>query len=203
MVDGRAVRACRTPASGAAGKDVLTIEGLGSPASPHALQQAFAVADAVQCGFCTPGMIMAAAALLERNPRPSRSEIVRWARQQPLSLHGLPQHRGRDRMGGQRAGGPRRGQVADRDRDERARAPRRSPASAGHVRTDALDKATGRALYAADLAVDGMLHARVLRSPHAHAEIVRIDTERARRLPGVEAILTARDVPARTATGAR
>ena len=77
MVDGKAVRACRTPASEAAGRRVLTIEGLGSPESPHALQQAFATADAVQCGFCTPGMIMTAAALLERNPRPSRSEIVR------------------------------------------------------------------------------------------------------------------------------
>ena len=71
------------------------------------------------------------------------------------------------------------------------------------MRPDALDKATGRAVYAADLAAEGMLHARALRSPHAHAEIVRIDTERARRLPGVEAILTARTFRARTATGAR
>ena len=78
LVDGRVVRACRTPATEAAGENVLTIEGLGSPERPHPLQQAFAAADAVQCGFCTPGMIMAAAALLERNPRPSRSEIVRW-----------------------------------------------------------------------------------------------------------------------------
>ena len=69
------------------------------------------------------------------------------------------------------------------------------------MRPDALDKATGRALYAADLAVEGMLHARALRSPHAHAEIVRIDTERARRLPGVEAILTARDVPGENSYG--
>ena len=77
MVDGKAVRACRTPASAAAGRRVLTIEGLGCTESPHALQQAFAAADAVQCGFCTPGMIMTAAALLERNPTPTRSEIAR------------------------------------------------------------------------------------------------------------------------------
>ena len=105
MVDGKAVRACRTTATKAAGSQVLTIEGLGSVERPHALQQAFVAADAVQCGFCTPGMIMAAAALLERNPHPTRSEIGQLARQQPLSLHRVREHRGRDRVGSQRAAG--------------------------------------------------------------------------------------------------
>jgi CO/xanthine dehydrogenase Mo-binding subunit len=67
----------------------------------------------------------------------------------------------------------------------------------------AMDKATGRAVYAADLAVEGMLHARVLRSAHAHADVVSIDTERARLLPGVEAVLTARDVPGLNSFGRR
>jgi aerobic-type carbon monoxide dehydrogenase small subunit (CoxS/CutS family) len=76
MVDGKAARACRTPASKATGKSVLTIEGLGNAESPHALQQAFAEADAVQCGFCTPGMIMAAHALRLRVPAPTERDVV-------------------------------------------------------------------------------------------------------------------------------
>jgi len=197
MVDGKAVRACRTLASGAAGRDVLTIEGLGSPERPHPLQQAFAAADAVQCGFCTPGMIMAAAALLERNPRPSRSEIVRWLGSNLCRCTGY--HSIVDAIewvaNGQQ-GSPRRWPSGP----EHAGASL-PPEGAGHRRTDALDKATGRSLYAADLAVDGMLHARALRSPHAHAEIVRIDAERARLLPGVQAILTARDIPGKNSYG--
>ena len=197
MVDGKAARACRMSASGATSKDVLTIEGLGDPASPHALQQAFAVADAVQCGFCTPGMIMTAAALLERNPRPTRSEIIRGLGSNLCRCTGY--HSIVDAIewvaNGQQ-GSPRHWPAGPRSGGAS-----RPVAEAGHVRPDALAKATGRALYAADLAVAGMLHARALRSPHAHAEIVRIDTERARRLPGVEAVLTARDVPGENTYG--
>jgi len=197
MVDGRAVRACRTPANGVAGRDVVTIEGLGSAEHPHALQEAFAAADATQCGFCTPGMIMAAAALLERNPRPSRSEIVRWLGSNLCRCTGY--HSIVDAIewvAGGRQGPPRRWPSAELP------PPGARPTEAtGPRRTDALEKATGRALYAADLAVEGMLHARVLRSPHPHADIVRIDAERARELPGVQAILTARDVPGENSYG--
>ena len=65
------VRACRTPASKVAGQDVLTIEGLGTAERPHALQEAFAAADAVQCGFCTPGMIMAPRPCSSATPGPA------------------------------------------------------------------------------------------------------------------------------------
>jgi aldehyde oxidoreductase len=195
MVDGRAVRACRTPAVEVAGRDVLTIEGLGSPENPHALQQAFAAADAVQCGFCTPGMIMAAAALLERNPRPSRSEIEHRLGSNLCRCTGYKSIVDAIEWVANGQQGSPRGWPAGPDG-----APWPAEA-AGHQRADALEKATGRALYAADLAADGMLHARALRSPHPHAEIVRIDTERARRLPGVEAILTASDVPGKNGYG--
>ena len=199
MVDRKVVRACRTPVGKVAGKDVLTIEGLGSPEHPHALQQAFAAADAVQCGFCTPGMIMAAAALLERNPRPTRSEIGRWLGSNLCRCTGYQGILDAvEWVANGQEGSPRRwptGPVAG--------GVAWPPETAGHLRRDALDKATGRALYAADLSVDGMLHARALRSPHAHADIVRIDTERARLVPGVEAILTASDVPGLNSYGRR
>lgn len=73
----RAVAACDTPMEAVAGQHVTTLEGLGSRAAPHPLQTAFIDAQAMQCGFCTSGMIMSAAALLKRNPHPSEDDIRR------------------------------------------------------------------------------------------------------------------------------
>ena len=74
-VDGKSVRSCRFPVSAAAGKKVVTLEGLGTPQRPHPLQQAFIQEQAVQCGYCINGMIMEAAALLAANKRPSEDQI--------------------------------------------------------------------------------------------------------------------------------
>ena len=74
-VNGKPVRSCRFPVSEAAGKDVLTLEGLGTPQKPHPLQQAFIEEQAVQCGYCINGMIMQAKALLDENKRPSEAQI--------------------------------------------------------------------------------------------------------------------------------
>ena len=77
LVNGRAVRSCQTPLKGVAGKEVLTIEGLASNGRLHPLQKAFVEQDALQCGFCTPGMIMNAYALLMEQPTPSEADIIR------------------------------------------------------------------------------------------------------------------------------
>jgi nicotinate dehydrogenase subunit A len=74
-VDGQAVRSCSFPVAKAAGKNVVTLEGLGTPEKPHALQQAFIEEQAVQCGYCINGMIMQAAAFLQKNKNPSEAEI--------------------------------------------------------------------------------------------------------------------------------
>ncbi|HZN26542.1 MAG TPA: (2Fe-2S)-binding protein [Burkholderiales bacterium] len=74
-MDGRAVRSCNLPVSQAAGKNILTIEGLGTPEKPHPLQQAFIEEQAVQCGYCVNGMIMQAKALLDQNKRPTEAQI--------------------------------------------------------------------------------------------------------------------------------
>jgi nicotinate dehydrogenase subunit A len=74
-IDGLAVRSCTTPLSTAARGPITTIEGLGSPEKPHPVQQAFVDAQAAQCGYCSNGMIMAAAALVARNKRPTRVQI--------------------------------------------------------------------------------------------------------------------------------
>jgi len=76
MVDGHAVAACDTPLWSVQGKHITTVEGLGTREAPHALQTAFIEEQAMQCGFCTSGILMSAAALLQRQAHPTRHEIV-------------------------------------------------------------------------------------------------------------------------------
>ena len=75
IIDGRAVASCDTPLWSAAGKDIVTIEGLGREGSLHPLQQAFIDEQAAQCGYCASGIMMSAAALLASNPAPTEAEI--------------------------------------------------------------------------------------------------------------------------------
>jgi aerobic-type carbon monoxide dehydrogenase small subunit (CoxS/CutS family) len=77
LLDGKPVRSCITPVSGAAGKRVTTVEGLEQNGELHPLQQAFLDEGAMQCGYCTPGMILSGVGLLAKNPRPTESEILR------------------------------------------------------------------------------------------------------------------------------
>jgi isoquinoline 1-oxidoreductase alpha subunit len=74
-VDGQALRSCVTPVSSVAGKAIQTIEGLGAPGRPHALQAAWIAEQVPQCGYCQSGMLMAAAALIEKKPRPTDADI--------------------------------------------------------------------------------------------------------------------------------
>jgi len=76
LLDNEAVRSCQTTMKDVRGKEVVTIEGLGKNGNLHALQKAFMKHDAMQCGYCTPGVIMNAYALLKKNPRPSSSDII-------------------------------------------------------------------------------------------------------------------------------
>ncbi|MBW8270150.1 (2Fe-2S)-binding protein [Caldovatus aquaticus] len=74
-VEGEAVRSCSLPLAAAAGKRITTLEGLGTPERPHPVQAAFIAEQAVQCGYCTNGMIMEAAAFLAKNPRPTEAQV--------------------------------------------------------------------------------------------------------------------------------
>lgn len=77
MLGDRAVRSCVIPVRSVKGKEVLTIEGLAKNGQLHPIQEAFAEHDALQCGFCTPGMILNAYSLLLKNPQPTREEIIK------------------------------------------------------------------------------------------------------------------------------
>lgn len=75
LIDGRAVASCDTPLWAAAGKEITTVEGLGSPEKPHPLQRAFIAEQAMQCGYCASGIVISAAALLKANPHPTDAEV--------------------------------------------------------------------------------------------------------------------------------
>jgi nicotinate dehydrogenase subunit A len=75
LVDDRAVRSCLYPISSAFGKEIVTLDGLGTPENPHRIQQAFIDEQASQCGYCLNGWIMASKALLDKNPHPTDAEI--------------------------------------------------------------------------------------------------------------------------------
>jgi len=75
IIDGVAARSCVFPLSGAAGREIVTLEGLGTRQAPHPVQQAFIDEQAAQCGYCLNGMIMTTKALLDRNPNPSEAEV--------------------------------------------------------------------------------------------------------------------------------
>lgn len=76
LINGAAARACITPAGSVGGKRITTIEGLSTNGSLHPVQQAFLKVDVFQCAYCAPGMVMSAVSLLDKNPKPSRQEII-------------------------------------------------------------------------------------------------------------------------------
>ena len=75
IVDGQPVRSCSMPVASLAGRDITTIEGLGTPEQPHKVQAAFIEEQAAQCGYCTNGMVMTTAALLQKTPQPSEAQF--------------------------------------------------------------------------------------------------------------------------------
>ncbi len=88
LMDGQQTLACVTPVAGADKKKITTIEGLADDDSLHRLQQAFLDEGAIQCGYCTPGMILAAAALLNENPHPTDEQIAEWMNQNICRCNG-------------------------------------------------------------------------------------------------------------------
>ncbi len=186
LLDGVPVRSCLTPMGKVAGRDVLTVEGLGDPDHLHPLQRAFAETGAVQCGYCTPGMLMAAAGLLTRNPNPTRAEIVEALEGNLCRCTGYV----RIVAAVDLAAAWMRG-----DAPSGVAAPQTRPVGGDLLRVDIAERVTGRTRYVEDMPMPGALHVRVVRSPHPHARVVAIDAGRAMQVPGVLRVLTAADIP--------
>ncbi|MFB7805986.1 molybdopterin-dependent oxidoreductase [Streptomyces virginiae] len=180
-VDGDPVHSCITPAFRAEGREVTTIEGLGSPGGLHPMQRQFRDAPGFQCGFCTAGMIMTSATFTEAQkadlPRALKGNLCRCT-----GYRGIE-----DAV---------KGVVGIEDA-----APGRAVGTSVGAPA-ANDIVTGRAEFTMDTRMEGMLHLKVLHSPHAHARIVSVDKSAALAVPGVHRVYTWEDVPRRPYTTA-
>jgi len=230
MLAGQAVPSCTVFALDAVGQPVTTIEGLAQGEQLAPIQAAFVAHDALQCGFCTPGMVMSCHALLQRNAHPTEAEVrqavsgnlCRCGTYPKVFEAALAAAAGRvviapelEGAGGTGAGaapttadttasgggearpvavGVLGGTVRKAERQIPAGEPRPWDAEArlsvvGHPmpRVEGPEKVTGRARYCYDVRLPGMLHAAVVRSPHAHARIRKVDVSAAEKMPGVKA----------------
>ena len=175
LLDGEPIHACILPAHRLEGAEITTVAGLGSPEHPHPLQQSFVDAAGFQCGFCTAGMIVTASTFTEQDlgdlPRLLKSNICRCTGYRSI----------RDAICG----------------TSNTQTPASGEAAGQSVRAPAgLRVATGEEEFTLDFRTTGLLHLAVLKSPHAHARILSINTSRALAADGVHAVLTHRDSPA-------
>ncbi|MBV9980498.1 molybdopterin cofactor-binding domain-containing protein [Bradyrhizobium sp.] len=174
LLDGEPVHSCLIPAFRGEGHAITTIEGLASEAALHPMQQAFLDAQGFQCGFCTAGMILTCASLNQAQRQDLgaalKGNICRCTGYRAIE----------DALDGK----CNVEQVAAGDAFGRS-----LPAPAGP------QVVRGKAPYTFDTAIEGLLHIKLVRSPHPHARIVAIDKRAALAVPGVQAVLTPEDVP--------
>ncbi len=187
IVNGEAVRSCLVKMGDMEGADIITVEGLGTPDNPHLIQEAFVLSGAIQCGFCTPGMIMAAKGLLETNRNPSTEEIKKAFRRNLCRCTGYVKIIDAVKLAG-------RFLRAEITPDQIRPKPDDPKMGVSHPRPSAMFKACGTAEFAADIKMPGALELAVVRSPYAHAIINSIDTSKAQNMPGVVGVMTARDI---------
>ncbi len=181
LLDGDPVYSCLLLARDAEGRQITTIEGIaGAGGALHPLQTAWVDKMASQCGHCSPGMIMSAVALLQENAHPSETEV-------------------RHALGGNlcRCGNYPKEVEAVLAAAAGNGAKPETPLIGGRARTlDAFNKCTGTANYTCDIRLpEGMLHAKVLRSPIAHASVSNVDFSQVNKLPGVKATVSWDEVP--------
>lgn len=183
LLNGRACVSCAQPAGRVAGRAVLTQEGL-SAQQREQWAQSFVASGASQCGFCSPGIVMKAEALLARSPSPAREEVARALAGNLCRCTGYVKIIDAVRF----AAAARRGE------------PIPAADSSGRVgsrtaRYQGRELALGDKPYVSDLTADGLLEGACRFADHPRARVVRIDTSRAQVYPGVVAVLTWRDVP--------
>jgi aldehyde oxidoreductase len=192
IFNGKATRSCLIKMARVNGSVIQTIEGLAQNGKLHPIQQAFIETGAVQCGFCTPGMIMNAKALLDANPHPTDAEIK----------SALTQNRNICRC----TGYVKIIQAIQLAADWIARGVERKPAPVEKIEhsmrdAEAVEMVTGKTLFGDDMEMESMLHGKILWAAYPHAEILSVDTSEADAMDGVVATITARDIPGKNQAG--
>ena len=209
IVDGRAILSCITPVWEAEGRQVRTVEGLADGTETHPVQDEFDLNGAAQCGFCTPGILCRLGGAAGPEPIAEPRGDSDGAGGQPVPLHRLREDLRRRRGGGREAWASngaqwtrcrRGGRIGPGgSRADGARRPGFSPEH--HRPPHAQGRRPGQGppgpppATPTDIRLPGMLHGKILRSPHPHARIVAVDTSRAEALEGVRAVVTGRDMP--------
>jgi len=188
LIDGEPKNSCLLLASLCEGKEITTIEGLQIDGRLDPLQRAFVGEGAVQCGFCSPGMILSAYALFQRTATPSEQEI-----KEALSGN-LCRCTGYTRIL-EAVKNRRKYEDPEPSPENGQETSRFAVVGKSLPRVDAADKVTGRAKFTADLHFTNSLCGKILTSPIAHGRIVSIDTAKAEALRGVKLVLTGKDVP--------
>ncbi len=184
LIDGQATKACTQKLSKLEGKKIITIEGL-RPEEMAVYEHCFAEAGAVQCGFCIPGMVIAAKALLDVNLKPSKAEVKYAIRNNICRCTGYVKIEQAILM------------AADFFREQKAipEAATAARINTRFKRVDAIEKTNGTGIYVDDIVVPGMIYAKCLRSKYPRARVNKIDLSKALEHPDCVRILTEKDVP--------
>ena len=182
LLDGNAVNSCMVLALQAEGREITTIEGLGKPGALDPVQQAMVQCGGIQCGFCTPGMALSLKDLFNRNPEPDEEEVRVAISSNLCRCTGYTKIFDAARA------------LHDGTLDTRAANGNDDAIGARMVRTDAVEKVTGSAIYAEDVRLPRMVYGALVRSPFPHANILSIDTSAAVNHPDVRAVVTGRDI---------
>ena len=184
LVDGKKVKACIPKVSSLEGKHVLTVEGL-SQREKDVYVYCFGEAGAVQCGFCTPGMVISAKSLLDHNCNPTRAEVKEAIRGNICRCTGYQKIEDAILL------------AAEFFRENRPipAPPHAAPMDSRFPRVDVAEKVLGTGKFADDLVLPGMLYAKALRTPYPRARINALHFDRALQHPDCVEILTAEDVP--------
>ena len=191
LINGKAVNSCLVLAVEADGQNILTIEGLAQGEELHPIQQAFVEKGAIQCGYCTPGMILRTKSLFDENPNPSEEEIKKALTGNLCRCTGYTKIL--DAIDTSKA------YLKGEKPQSIEYQPQKSATDLSVVgkrlpKIDAPDKATGRAIYTDDIVLPNMIYGKLLLSPLPHAKIKSVKIEKAKSLPGVKLILTGSDV---------
>lgn len=195
LIDGKAVRACGTDISKLDGKKITTIERLEQDGKLDPIQEAFIETNSVQCGFCTPGLIMSAKGLLLKNDNPSDHDINKALRKNLCRCGTYP--RLADAV--KRSAAVIRGEAVAPYLGEPVT--EETVIGKSVPRIDIRDKVTGGTQFYEDYTFENTMHGKIVWSKYPHAEIVSIDTKNAETIPGVQLVLTAKDIPGENAMG--
>jgi aldehyde oxidoreductase len=187
IVNGKAARSCLLKVGNLEGADVVTVEGLGTPENPHLIQEAFVLAGAIQCGYCTSGLIMATKALLDENLNPGREQIKQALQRNLCRCTGYTRIIEAVELAA-------RFLRKEAHPAELRPKPDQDPIGVSHPRPWSMQKACGQAEFTADIAVPGALELAIVCSPHHNARIKKIDFSAAEKMPGVAGIMTAKDI---------